>query len=615
MNFKTIKFNIFFAIIISLISCDIEYHSVGTNLLFDQAFKSEKYTSEVFAFQEQLKSIQTDGLPLGLLGKVNHPIYGKTVASITSQLIISSDNPSFGRLAQDKEAYDPNNKFAIPENETVSSVYLDIPFYNNQRDRDNDGVIDGLDIDPFDPSSDSDGDGISDFRESEVGTNPLSDDSDNDGISDSIDEDSSDYDSENKNYEIDSVYGNPNAKFRMKVHELTYYLSSLDPQNNFESPLEYYSNTNYFDQGFYSSELFNEEVELNYDEVRVFHTEDDPETVDEIEDSTDVMLRYSPRIRLKLDPSFFQEKVINAEGSSYLRNSDNFKQYIKGIIIDAENFSEDIFLLLNLNAADIKINYDYDYYEHYGNEVDEDDEIIKKSSTFVINIGGVRVNTIKNSEYESILSSIAQASEESKIKEKIIIQGGHLYSKINLFHKNDLDNNDEIYQLRAKNNWLINEANLVFYIDSEMNDLNNENLMKMLPERLYLYNLNTGEPISDYYNDNSINLQATNANKIVYGGLLELDSNNKPWRYKFRITNHINNIIKNDSVNTSLALISGANISNLVIRRGINLKNEEVKYPTTGVLNPFGVKLIGSHTNNTFDEESKIKLEIFYTEY
>ena len=88
--------------------------------------------------------------------------------------------------------------------------------------------------------------------------------------------------------------------------------------------------------------------------------------------------------------------------------------------------------------------------------------------------------------------------------------------------------------------------------------------MKMVPERLYLYNLNTGEPISDYYIDNSINLQATNANKIIYGGLLELDSNNKPWRYKFRITNHINNIIKNDSINTSLALISGANISNLV---------------------------------------------------
>ena len=51
-------------------------------------------------------------------------------------------------------------------------------------------------------------------------------------------------------------------------------------------------------------------------------------------------------------------------------------------------------------------------------------------------------------------------------------------------------------------------------MNSEMNNLNNENLIKMLPERLYLYNFNTGEPISDYYNDNSINLQATNANKM-----------------------------------------------------------------------------------------------------
>ena len=178
-----------------------------------------------------------------------------------------------------------------------------------------------------------------------------------------------------------------------------------------------------------------------------------------------------------------------------------------------------------------------------------------------------------------------------------------------------MDDNDQIYQLRTKTNWLINEANLIFYVDQDAIDLNNERMLKMVPERLYLYNLNSGEPITDYYNDTSINLQATNANKIIYGGLLELDSNNMPWRYKFRITNHINNLIKNDSVNRPLALISGANISNLVIRKGINSKNEEVKYPTTGLLNPFGIKLIGSHPKNISEEESKIKLEIFYTEY
>ena len=158
MNFKTTKFSIFFVIIFSLASCDTEYHSVGTNLLIDQAFKSKNYTAQAFAFQEKLESVQTDGLPLGQLGEINHPIYGKTKASLTSQLIISSDNPSFGRLAQEDEKYDPNNKFAIPENERVSSVFLDIPFFNNQKDSDNDGVIDLLDIDPINPSSDSDGD-------------------------------------------------------------------------------------------------------------------------------------------------------------------------------------------------------------------------------------------------------------------------------------------------------------------------------------------------------------------------------------------------------------------------------------------------------------------------
>ena len=238
-----------------------------------------------------------------------------------------------------------------------------------------------------------------------------------------------------------------------------------------------------------------------------------------------------------------------------------------------------------------------------------------KSSTFIINIGGVRVNTLENSDFDPSISSLISESEAGLPQEKIIIQGGHLYTKINLFDRNNLDNNDEIYQLRSKTNWLINEANLIFYIDPDINNNSNYRLSQMTPERLYLYDLNSGEPINDYYTDTSVNLQATNANKVIYGGLLEYDAENKPWRYKFRITNHINNLIRKDSINSSLALISGANISNLSIRTGINSKNEVVKYPTTGVLNPFGVKLIGSHPNNPSNQESKIKLEIYYTEY
>ena len=47
-----------------------------------------------------------------------------------------------------------------------------------------------------------------------------------------------------------------------------------------------------------------------------------------------------------------------------------------------------------------------EYAKASGYEVDEDDEIIKKSSTFIINVGGVRVNTIENTGYESSISSL-----------------------------------------------------------------------------------------------------------------------------------------------------------------------------------------------------------------
>tara|TARA_R110002072_G_scaffold1409_4_gene11964 strand:- start:9531 stop:10940 length:1410 start_codon:yes stop_codon:yes gene_type:complete len=54
-------------------------------------------------------------------------------------------------------------------------------------DSDQDGVLDGADIDPLSATSDSDGDGISDIEENNNGTDPLSTDTDQDGVEDSND--------------------------------------------------------------------------------------------------------------------------------------------------------------------------------------------------------------------------------------------------------------------------------------------------------------------------------------------------------------------------------------------------------------------------------------------
>ena len=591
-----------------LMSCNPEYHNIGTNLLIDQVFETDIYKAPVFTYQQNLKKIQTDGLPLGQIGKINHTFYGESKGSITSQLVISND-PFFGIYSQDLETSETSDLTIIPENETVTSVYLEIPFYSNQNDKDNDGVIDKLDLDPLDSSSDTDGDGLTDLSENAVGTNPLSSDSDNDGILDNEDTDNSSYDAENRIYDIDSVYGNSNARFTLKVNELTYYLSSLDPNNNFESIQQFYSDTNYYDQGFYSTELFNEEIELNFEELRFNYIEDDPLT-EEVEDSTTVQYRFSPRIRVKLEPSFFQKNIINAEGSSKLKNLDNFQNHIKGIIISAENFTDDLYLLLNFNAAGIKINYDYDYYEGYETADAADDEILKKSTSYDIALGGIIINSLEKSGYDPIISDAIFQSNSGTPQDNLIIQGGQFYSKIDLFDSSSLNDNDELLQLRNKN-WLINEASLVFYVDPNQPLQVNENIY---PERLYLYNLDSGLPINDFLIDNTINTLSTNAGKKVFGGMLEYDSENKPWRYKFRITDHINKIIRKDSVNSSLALISGANISALAIKKAVNSKDQQIKLPATGVLNPFGIKLIGSHPEEAL-KEKKVELEIYYTKY
>ena len=57
---------------------------------------------------------------------------------------------------------------------------------------------------------------MTDIEERSNGTNPLDPDSDGDGISDLTDTDNSSYDSENKVYSVDSIYGNKSTNSTSK---------------------------------------------------------------------------------------------------------------------------------------------------------------------------------------------------------------------------------------------------------------------------------------------------------------------------------------------------------------------------------------------------------------
>ena len=595
-------------LVLFISSCNQDYHPVGESLFEDQTLETMTESFPTFTYQEKIKKVQTNGLPLMQLGRITHPVFGLAEASFTGQLTIAN-SPFFGNHRQqfedEPDASDPN---LIPENEKVTAVYLDIPFFTNQNDTDNDGVIDSLDADPNDPQSNSDGDELTDLIEFQLQLNPLSSDSDGDGILDHNDEDNESYQSENRDYEIDSLYGNREATFNLKVYELGAFLNNLDPLNNFETTQAYYSSQDYYEDGFSRATLFDERVSLNFEEIRINFKEDDPETPD-VDETTQVETRLSPRLRVPLDISFFQENIIDKEGSSDLETNVDFQKALRGLIIRAEDFSDDLYMLLDIQNANINIVYEYDDYQTQGTLGDTTDDTIEKAEKeFSLSFNGIRINTLKNSLFDAAVQEQLTISSNDNPSNRLYVQSGTFLGKIRLFGDEEQDENELIEDLRGET-WLINEANLIFYIDPAL-----ANAKELLAQRLYLFNYDTGFPLSDYISDGSVSNFGANSDKSIFGGLLEYDDNNTPYRYKFNITDHISNIIRNDSINFDLGLVVNADIDNLGFLNAVTESEEELLYPLSATLNPLGAVLIGSHPEAT-SEDKKVKLELVYSSY
>jgi len=177
---------------------------------------------------------------------------------------------------------------------------------------------------------------------------------------------------------------------------------------------------------------------------------------------------------------------------------------------------------------------------------------------------------------------------------------------------------DELDDLRNPSDGkklLVNEANLTFFIDKDKMTGAAE------PNRVYLYDLNNHRPIIDYYLDYSVASNSKN-NKYVHGGIIEKDAatsayNKRGIKYKVRLTNHIMNLISKDSTNVRLGLVVTESIglaSNSKLLNSISGVNPFNKYPSAAVFNPLGTVLFGNNIPVTDPNYAKrLKLEIYYT--
>ncbi|MEM9686202.1 MAG: DUF4270 domain-containing protein [Bacteroidota bacterium] len=528
------------------VSCEKEFNTIGTTIISGNHFETEKMYADVFTYNRKINAIQTNGLPIYQLGRYTDPVYGETQARIATQLSLQIVNPTFGTYSQELEdnADTDDSDLTIQENETVTRVYLDIPFFSTLEDTDEDG---------------------------------------------------------NRTFELDSIYGNENALFNLRVEELTFYLKDLDPESNFETPQEYFS-----DQDFSADTgalLFDETYSINDQEI-IIYEEDDPET--EESEADNIRERLDPRIRIELDPAFFQQTILDAEGSEFLANINNFREYFRGLYISADSFSDDVLMLLNLSQATIEIEYSYDKVDTNGTADDaSDDEIFTEDSSFTINLSGNILNTFSHTPYPVTISD--QLNTNTNASRLYLKGGAGTFVEIKLFDEDETNIN--LDAIRA-NKWLINEANLTFYIDREALDVAGTSTE---PQRLYLYDMENNTPLLDHLLDATTNLGNPAISKTIYSGILEKDEEEKGIRYKIRLTEHINNLIRRDSTNVRLGLVLTSDINNIDTATTILEPSDEIDSATASVINPLGTVLFGSDPG--VEEDKRLRLEIFYTEY
>ncbi|WP_421813142.1 DUF4270 family protein [Flagellimonas sp.] len=582
-------------------SCESELDAltIGEGVIDGEPFTTGKIEYDVFTYNKGITAVQTNRLPLYQLGIFNDPIYGQRKASIISQLSLPNTSPEFGDLSQAEEDEADNDQ----ENETVKEVILFIPFQTAPSpDSDGDGIPDELESgeDADDPNSDFDGDGVTDNQERIIGSDPYNPDEDGTG---------DDFVSNiyPNRFDLDSIYGDRNQTFDIVVSRSNYFLRDLDPNSNFEEAQEYYSNQDF--SGFIGEELTIEgqKTVVIDDTEKLVYAEDDPDTDDVDESQTVVDSRIPPGIRVPLNPDFFQQNILDKEGQAELLSQSNFKNFLRGVHLTGTDMDELMFLL-DLTEANITITYEYD-------DIDpETEEKVTAERDFVLSFlsgssqSGISGNAVNVFENEILPTNVASAVDNGENASRIYVKGGATLAEVLLFE--DVENGGaEIINQIKQNNWVINEANLVFYVDREALDAS-----VVEPPRLYLYNAETNFPLYDISNESVTPNTSTNPLRYYpnHDGLLERE-NDLGVKYTVRITEHINNIIVRDSANAKLGLTLTPNINLAAIQEAIGSDMQGVNYPLGAAMSPLGTVLYGSNVDPA-NEAKKLKLEIYYTE-
>jgi len=413
-------------------------------------------------------------------------------------------------------------------------------------------------------------------------------------------------------YELDSIYG-ANSKLDLQIYETNFYQRDIDPATG-EAQKYYSDQYAQFENQRGTFQLNNKFALPKQNTEFVFSN------IGDIEPATEAgafATKIAPRMLIELDTAFFSAKIFSPAGLTNMVNNNVFRNYMRGLhfkVAPSGGLPGNL-AMMDFSQGRITITYDeYLTVPVAGQPLPARTEEKK----LIIRMGGNSVNLLQyehSATYGGILSATPNYAQGD---EKLYIKGGEGSMAVIEMFKDDA----ELAALRAKKSeWLVNDASLTFYVENSATGMGQGDPKAVEPNRVYLYDLNNKQYLTDYFTDQSVSAGSVKYNKKFHGGII-VKQDQRGTQYKIKLTNHIRRLIDNDSVkNVRLGLVVTENInttSNKSIKtpKVLPLSGTFAAFsikdtPLMNIANPLGTILWGSAPS--VPEDKKLKLTIFYT--
>ncbi|MGB5417404.1 DUF4270 domain-containing protein [Algibacter sp.] len=564
--FKALKFPIVFILFLSsLIACDKDFSTIESDVLGEgnANFIVGDTSQSVLAYNKKLKALQINNLASNLLGVFNDSEYGKTTASIITQLTPTTFTEDFG--------VDP----------VIDSVVIKIPYFSTVTGTDTDNTsISTYAIDSLYGNQDAP------IKLSIYQNNYFL-----------------------RNFDP-SGDANASQNYYSKTDEL------IDASHNYAL-----TNSQTIDFDNHLGELIYENIEFktNSNAIELWDESD----TDTIITYGEPALRIS--FKKENDDhtdqiAFWQQTIVAKNGEAELANATNFKNYFRGLYFKAEAIGVDgNMVLLNLNSTNANITI---YYSK-GESTDrlQDNYVLNfsgnKLNTFINNFDTPLVDGDKDNGDETIYLKGMEGSMAVVNLFGPDTNGDLVPDDLDAFLKEYRKTDDDGEFIVDSNGSyvfkrLINEAHLAIYEDEtkviDDTDDNGEHYHKY--DRIYAYDIKNNITTTDYLFDPTDNSSAPVSSK--YFSLGQRDSISlTEAKFKIRLTEHLNNIVQHDSTNYQIGLVISNNVNYTSNSEILNSVDDVTSVPSASIISPRGTILYGSNENVPADK--RLSLKIFYT--